>query len=93
MEQGKLEQLLDTMSDLVSSDGPWRNKRDKILEIAKSNNEWDMALSEFLSWFPDEDEPTGDSTVQIDEEMSNQLGRRVTISEAALIRQEQEEEK
>ena len=46
-----LEAVLSTIKDLVEDDNHWRVKRDLLLKECSQNDEYEVALQEFISWF------------------------------------------
>ena len=44
-----IETLFDVLSALVKEEGPWKAKRDKILEEASPDDKTN--LEEFIAWF------------------------------------------
>jgi hypothetical protein len=49
-----IQNLLDAIAEVVSTGGPWREKRDEIFGSATEDQK--TALIEFISWFPEEEE-------------------------------------
>jgi hypothetical protein len=50
----EIETLLASISNLVSDNRPWTDKRDLIM--SKCSHDDEVNLNEFVSWFMDEEE-------------------------------------
>lgn len=49
----EIEKLLELIGDLVSGEGTWTEKRDRVLNNASENDKTN--LNEFCGWFEDND--------------------------------------
>lgn len=54
MEEENLEKFLELMSEMVKDDTmPWKEKAARLQAKVRQNENWEIALPEFLSWFPE----------------------------------------